>query len=87
MLARRQATPRAQVVQDEGILGGTPCVSGTRIPAATVLAYLQVGYQDRAIREDYPTLPLDGIEAVIRWASEHGLDLGRRAEVIRLPQG
>lgn len=58
---------------------GTPCVSGTRIPALTVLAYLQDGDEDRAIRDDYLTLPLYGVEAVFRWASEHGLELGRRA--------
>jgi uncharacterized protein (DUF433 family) len=44
-----------------------------------VLAYLQDGDEDRAIRDDYLTLPLYGVEAVFRWASEHGLELGRRA--------
>jgi hypothetical protein len=34
----------------------------------TILAHLRAGHVRREIFEDYPTLPLDGIEAVIRWA-------------------
>lgn len=49
-------------------MDGVPIVSGTRVPAATVLAYLRAGHTHRDIFEDYPSLPVDGITAVIRWA-------------------
>ncbi|MDO8360808.1 MAG: DUF433 domain-containing protein, partial [Devosia sp.] len=42
--------------------------SGTRVPAEVVLAYLRAGHSSQEIFEDYPTLPLDGIDAVIAWA-------------------
>ena len=41
---------------------------GTRIPAEIILAYLRGGHSHREIFEDYPTLPVDGIDAVIGWA-------------------
>jgi uncharacterized protein (DUF433 family) len=34
----------------------------------TVVAYLRGGHTHREIFQDYPTLPVDGIEAVIAWA-------------------
>ena len=85
MLVRKEPAAQAEVV--EGIPGGMPCVSGTRIPAGAALAYLRKGYTDRAVREDYPTLPIDGIEAVERWARANGLDLGKRGEVLRFQHG
>lgn len=59
---------RSEVVRDPAIMSGDPVVRGTRVPAMTIVAYLQAGRSRREIFEDYPTLPLDGIEAVGRWA-------------------
>jgi uncharacterized protein (DUF433 family) len=59
-------------------MGGQPVVRGTRVPAATIVAYLRAGHSDQEIFQDYPSLPLDGIEAVIAWArDEMGVDLSR----------
>jgi uncharacterized protein (DUF433 family) len=58
---------RAEVISDRSIMGGEPVVRGTRIPAATIAAYLAAGRSDQEIFEDYPSLPVDGIEAVRRW--------------------
>jgi uncharacterized protein (DUF433 family) len=59
-------------------MGGQPVVRGTRVPAATIVAYLRAGHSDQEIFQDYPSLPLDGIEAVIAWARvEMGVDLSR----------
>jgi uncharacterized protein (DUF433 family) len=43
-------------------------VRGTRVPAETIVAYLRSGYSRQDIYDDYPSLPLDGIDAVIAWA-------------------
>jgi uncharacterized protein (DUF433 family) len=51
-------------------MSGEPVVRGTRVPALTIVAYLRAGHTAREIFEDYPTLPVDGIEAVIAWANE-----------------
>lgn len=66
---------RAEVVSDPSVMSGEPVVRGTRVPARTIVAYLRGGYDARQIFEDYPSLPVDGIEAVIRWAEEtYGAD-------------
>jgi uncharacterized protein (DUF433 family) len=36
----------------------------------TIVAYLRAGRSSREIFEDYPTLPVDGIDAVAAWAEE-----------------
>jgi len=58
----------SEVVSDPSVMSGDPVVRGTRVPAMTVVAYLREGHSRRDIFENYPTLPLDGIDAVIAWA-------------------
>jgi len=58
----------AEIVCDPEIMGGMPTVRGTRVPAATIVAYLRAGHTRREIFEDYPSLPADGIDAIIEWA-------------------
>jgi uncharacterized protein (DUF433 family) len=65
---QKQSVILAEVVRDSSVMDGVPVVRGTRIPAETILAYLRGGHGHRDIFEDYPTLPIDGIDAVIRWA-------------------
>jgi len=65
---QKQSVILAEVVSDSSVMDGVPVVRGTRIPAETILAYLRGGHGRRDIFEDYPTLPVDGIDAVIRWA-------------------
>jgi uncharacterized protein (DUF433 family) len=65
--AARKPKIAAQIVSDDSILGGTPVVRGTRVPAATIVAYLRAGHSAQEIFEDYPSLPVDGIDAVIAW--------------------
>jgi uncharacterized protein (DUF433 family) len=57
----------SKVVSIDGILGGMPVISGTRIPAETVLVEVHAGSSRFEIYRHYPTLPLDGIEACIAW--------------------
>ncbi|RAI43269.1 DUF433 domain-containing protein [Rhodoplanes roseus] len=57
-----------EVVIDPSVMDGVPIVSGTRIPAETIVAYLRAGHGSQDIFEDYPGLPLDGIDAVVTWA-------------------
>jgi hypothetical protein len=45
-------------------------VKGTRILAETILGYLRADYSAQAIFHNYPSLPVDGIDAVARWAEE-----------------
>lgn len=60
------------VVSDPKILGGMPVVSGTRVPAETILAYIRRKAGVEEIVGDYPYLPLGAREAVEYWARETG---------------
>ena len=58
----------AEVVCDPEVMSGDPVVRGTRVPAHTILACLREGMTKVEIFEGYPSLPIDGVEAVARWA-------------------
>ena len=76
-LAKAKPALPAEVHSNPDILGGMPCVRGTRVPAMTIVAYIRDGYSDFDIFRDYPSLPIDGIGAVRRWAAENGISLDR----------
>ncbi len=59
---------KAEVVIDPTVMSGDPVVRGTRVLAESVVAYLRSGYTHKQIFEDFPTLPVDGIDAVVAWA-------------------
>jgi uncharacterized protein (DUF433 family) len=67
----RKTRPEAEIISDPTVMGGEPVIRGTRIPAATIVAYLEAGYTDMDIFSDYPSLPADGIDAVRRWHEVH----------------
>jgi len=66
------APPQVTVVSDPQILGGMPIVSGTRVPAETILAYIKAGAELEEIVGDYPYLPLGFLDAVRYWAQATG---------------
>jgi uncharacterized protein (DUF433 family) len=66
---------KAEVVSDPTVMSGDPVVRGTRVPAETIVSYLRAGHSAQDIFQDYPSLPVDGIDAVIRWAeAKYGTD-------------
>jgi uncharacterized protein (DUF433 family) len=72
---KRVPAIKAEVVSDPTVMSGDPVVKGTRILAETILSYLRADCSPRAIFEDYPSLPVDGIDAVARWAEQtYGAD-------------
>jgi uncharacterized protein (DUF433 family) len=71
-LLRPQPLPRVAITCDPEIMGGWPCVAGTRVPAETILACINAGESRDRIYRAYPYLPLGAYEAVIRWAGDEG---------------
>ena len=65
---------RPSVTCTPGIMGGQPCVSGTRVLAETIRQYLIAGDSKREIYADYPYLPVGAVEAVILWAKSNRLE-------------
>lgn len=76
---------KSEIVRDPSVMSGDPVVRGTRVPAMTIVAYLRAGRTIREIFEDYPTLPVDAIEAVTAWADDElGPDWRRPAAASRI---
>ncbi len=54
-----------------GVMGGKPCIKGTRIPVATLLDYLGSGETIAQLLEGYPDITEEDIRAAIIFAADH----------------
>jgi uncharacterized protein (DUF433 family) len=60
-----------RITKEPGKRGGRPCVRGTRITVSDVLELLASGMTHAEILEDYPSLDLEDIVAVLQFAGNH----------------
>jgi uncharacterized protein (DUF433 family) len=63
----------AIVTIDPEIMSGTPCFTGTRVPARTLIDYLEAGDSLDDFVEDFPTVPREQAIAFLEEASERML--------------
>lgn len=61
---------REHIVADPKILGGKPCIKGTRIPVALILGYLADGRSVEAVLHEFPDLTHSDVSACIHYASD-----------------
>jgi uncharacterized protein (DUF433 family) len=54
---------------DHGIMGGVPCIRGTRIPVATVVGMVADGMTIDEIVADFPQLSTEDIQEGLRYAA------------------
>jgi uncharacterized protein (DUF433 family) len=54
---------------DHRIMGGVPCIRGTRIPVATVVGMVAEGMTTEEILVDFPQLTLEDIYEALRYAA------------------
>ena len=52
-----------RIVADPAIMGGVPCVRGTRIPAATIAGLLAENLTVQEVLEHYPQLTAENVQA------------------------
>lgn len=57
------------IVSNQGILGGKPCIRGTRISVQLILEWVAVGTTIQEILEKYPHLTYEGIQEAIFFAA------------------
>ncbi|HET9690022.1 MAG TPA: DUF433 domain-containing protein [Acidimicrobiales bacterium] len=62
------ALERIAVAPD--VMGGVPCIRGTRIPVATVVGMVGDGMTVDAITFEYPQLEADDVVAALRYAAQ-----------------
>jgi uncharacterized protein (DUF433 family) len=58
-----------RIVIDHRVMGGVPCIAGTRVPVATVLGLLGQGYSIDEVLADYPSVSRDDVLAALRYAA------------------
>lgn len=59
----------SRIVADHRIMGGVPCVRGTRIPVATIVGLVAQGRTAEEILADYPTLAADDVRTALEFAA------------------
>jgi uncharacterized protein (DUF433 family) len=57
------------IVSDPGVLGGKPCVRGTRISVEFVLEALASGATPESIAATYAGVPVDAVQEALRYAA------------------
>lgn len=55
------------ITSKKDILGGAPCIVGTRIPIAVIVQRLKEGYTIDAIHDGYPWVPLKTIVGSLKF--------------------
>ena len=59
----------ARISVDHRVMGGVPCVAGTRIPVATVVGLVADGLTIAGIVAEYPQLTGDDVQACLGYAA------------------
>lgn len=59
----------SRVVADHRIMGGVPCIRGTRIPVATIVGLVAQGRTVEQIRTDYPKLTEEDVREALEFAA------------------
>lgn len=75
LLPESQHPPR--VVVDVDIMGGIPCLAGSRLPAKTLLGMVDSGDPWEVIVDGWPWLTPAHVEAARRWFADSGDGLQR----------
>jgi uncharacterized protein (DUF433 family) len=57
------------IVSDPGVLGGKPCIRGTRISVEFILELFASGASHQDVLRAYPHIPPDGLVAAIEYAA------------------
>ena len=58
------------IVSDADILGGKPCIKGTRVSVQLILEWIATGATIQEIASKYVHLSVDGIQQAILYASD-----------------
>ena len=85
-LERLDAAREVVTISDD-IMGGTPVISGTRVPVRDVAAALAAGVPAKEILEDYPSLTEDRLELAALYAEANPLRGRPKPLIARLPEG
>lgn len=58
-----------RITRDTQVMGGRPCIRGTRVTVGTVVGLLASGRTEDAVLAAYPYLERDDVRAALAYAS------------------
>ncbi len=58
-----------RIISDPSILGGKPCIKGTRISVEFVLELMASGASREDVQRSYPQLSEEGVAEALRYAA------------------
>lgn len=59
-----------RISRDPMVMAGVPCIKGTRLPVASVVAYVAEGQSPEAIVGDFPQLAVADVLEALAFAAE-----------------
>jgi len=73
--------PFPRISFDPAVMGGKPCIKGTRVTVSTMLGLMADGMSIPEILKDYPYITEEDLREVLRFAAWHAreMDLPFRA--------
>ena len=66
---RAAAKVDQRIRMDPKVLGGAPCIAGTRIPVYAILQLVEAGYSHKRILKSFPSLSAEDLEAALRFSA------------------
>ena len=67
------------IISNIDIMGGTPCLAGTRVPFQTLLDYLEAGDSLNQFLDDFPSVRRDVAVSALKQAGDLALTHARVA--------
>lgn len=58
-----------RITRNPEVMGGKPCIRGTRVTVGTILGLLAGGHDEAEVLEAYPYLEPDDIRAALSYAA------------------
>lgn len=69
LLGYDQRVSFERISVDHQVMGGVPCIQGTRIPVTTVVGMVAEGMSTDEILSEFPQLDLEDIREALRYAA------------------
>ena len=58
-----------RISTDPAVMGGVPCIRGTRIPVSSVLGYMAAGMTHDEILADFPGLVVEDLHEALKYGA------------------
>lgn len=58
-----------RITRDAQVMAGVSCIRGTRIPVATLVAYLADGETSETITRDFPQITVEDVQQALGFAA------------------